>query len=129
MEKVQLYIKSSCASSRKALKYLVENDIEHDVIAIQHEGVTRELVKKVLFHSENGVEDVVVGTLTKNNRFKGITVEGFIDIILENPKFLKTPIVVQGNKLQVGYNVEDMGTFLPRHKKQLSFMKNLLQTY
>ena len=37
-----------------------------------------------------------------------------IDIILETPRILKSPILVDNKRLQVGYKEDDIRAFLPR---------------
>ena len=37
-----------------------------------------------------------------------------IDIIMETPRILKSPILVDDKRLQVGYKEDDIRAFLPR---------------
>ena len=37
-----------------------------------------------------------------------------IDLIQENPRILKSPILIDDKRLQVGYKEDDIRAFLPR---------------
>ena len=43
-----------------------------------------------------------------------MSVNEVIDIIMETPRILKSPILVDDKRLQVGYKVDDIRAFLPR---------------
>ena len=42
-----------------------------------------------------------------------------VSFIKNNPTILKRPIIVDDNKIQVGYNPDDIGVFIP-HAKRLA---------
>ena len=43
-----------------------------------------------------------------------LSVNEVIDIIMETPRILKSPLLVDDNRLQVGYKEDDIRAFLPR---------------
>lgn len=43
-----------------------------------------------------------------------LSVNEVIDIIMETPRILKSPILVDDKRLQVGYKEDDIRAFLPR---------------
>lgn len=43
-----------------------------------------------------------------------LSVSEVINLIQENPRILKSPILVDDKRLQVGYKEDDIRTFLPR---------------
>ena len=68
--------------------------------------------------TENGIASIV----SSKNRYAknlGVDIEDLsmnevIDIILETPRILKSPILVDNKRLQVGYKEDDIRAFLPR---------------
>ena len=68
--------------------------------------------------TENGIESIVS---SKNRYAKALhcniddlSVNEVIDIIMETPRILKSPILVDDKRLQVGYKEDDIRAFLPR---------------
>ena len=47
-------------------------------------------------------------------RFENLPVSEVIDIITANPRILKSPILIDEKRLQVGYKEDDIRAFLPR---------------
>ncbi|MDU1789098.1 transcriptional regulator Spx [Streptococcus thermophilus] len=43
-----------------------------------------------------------------------LSVSEVIDLIQENPRILKSPILIDDKRLQVGYKEDDIRAFLPR---------------
>ena len=63
-----------------------------------------------------------LGIVSSKNRYaKGLgvdieelSVNEVLDIIMETPRILKSPILVDDKRLQVGYKEDDIRAFLPR---------------
>ena len=47
--------------------------------------------------------------------------EELITFIKENPSILKRPIMVDDRRIQVGYNEEEIRTFIPREAREIAF--------
>ena len=82
------------------------------------EGITKEEILDILAKTENGIASIVS---SKNRYAKGLgvdiedlSVNEVIDIIMETPRILKSPILVDDKRLQVGYKEDDIRAFLPR---------------
>lgn len=43
-----------------------------------------------------------------------MSVNEVIDLIQENPRILKSPILIDDKRLQIGYKEDDIRAFLPR---------------
>lgn len=43
-----------------------------------------------------------------------LSVSEVVDLIQENPRILKSPILIDDKRLQVGYKEDDIRAFLPR---------------
>ena len=82
------------------------------------EGITKEELLDILTKTENGVASIV----SSKNRYaknlgvdiEDLSVNEVIDIIMETPRILKSPILVDDKRLQVGYKEDDIRAFLPR---------------
>ena len=46
-----------------------------------------------------------------------MTISQLINFIRKNPSILKRPIMIEDHKMQVGYNKEEIRTFIPRAKR------------
>jgi len=79
---------------------------------------TKEELLDILTKTENGVASIV----SSKNRYakslgvdiEDLSVNEVIDIIMETPRILKSPILVDDKRLQVGYKEDDIRAFLPR---------------
>ena len=40
-------------------------------------------------------------------------------LIIENPSILRRPIIIDDNKIQIGYNDDDIRVFIPRELRNL----------
>ncbi|PGP12633.1 hypothetical protein COA01_32980 [Bacillus cereus] len=120
---INLYIKSSCQSSRKTVHFFNQNGIEYNVTKLQKDGISKTDLKKILFHTENGISDI----LTKNcfEDVEHMSTEEFYDFIVDNPTALRTPIILQASKLIVGFNEDEIRTFLPRRIKKIAIERVL----
>ncbi|MDD4000235.1 MAG: Spx/MgsR family RNA polymerase-binding regulatory protein [Bacilli bacterium] len=114
---IKLYTSPSCSSCRKVKKYFQKYKIEYTEKNIFTTPLTRDDVFKMLYNSENGVEDIIS---TRSNIYKemGEQIENMklhelVDFIVGNPSVLKRSIIVTDYELQVGYNDYDIELFLP----------------
>jgi regulatory protein spx len=78
-------------------------------------------LKEMLAKSENGTEDII-STRSKiikdqNLDVENMSVKELIMFIRENPSVLKRPIMVDERRIQVGYNEEEIRTFIPTSKR------------
>lgn len=116
---VKIYTSSSCASCRKAIKWLEENKVPYKEINFFQTPITREDIVSMLENSYNGFEDII-STRSKAYQEAGVDIfdmkfNELVDFIIKNPSVLKRPIIIEDNKLQVGYNDEEIRTFIPAH--------------
>jgi regulatory protein spx len=50
-----------------------------------------------------------------------MSISQLVQFIRENPSVLKRPIMVDNRRIQVGYNEEEIRTFIPVEKRQVTF--------
>ncbi len=120
---ITIYTTPSCSSCRKAKKWLDDHKIKYEEKNLFNSRITEEDIDRMLEHSENGFEDIIS---TRSKVFK----ENDLDIddmriselkafILDNPSVLKRPIMIDGGKLQVGYNDEEIRVFIPKRLREM----------
>lgn len=116
---VELYTTPSCSSCRKAKKWLEQHEVEYVEKNLFVTGITRDDIKYILEKTENGFEDIIS---KRSKAFKDndidvdeMSIQQLLDFITKNPSVLRRPILVdKKGRLQVGYNEEEIRTFLPR---------------
>ncbi len=66
------------------------------------------MVLRALFHQKIAMLKAL------NCDIDELSVSEVIDLIQENPRILKSPILIDDKRLQVGYKEDDIRAFLPR---------------
>lgn len=113
---LKIFIKSSCGSSRMAKEWLNQFHIDYKEQNISR--MTRDELIHIVSLSEFGFEDIMVGKTARAFIMK-LSFGEAIDFLLENPTILRSPLIVAENKLQIGYNDQEMGKFISRKKRKL----------
>ncbi len=66
------------------------------------------MVSRALFHQKNRYAKGLGVDIEE------LSVNEVLDIIMETPRILKSPILVDDKRLQIGYKEDDIRAFLPR---------------
>ena len=126
---VTIYTQSSCSSSRKALKWLNENNIPYTEKRITSQPLTLAEFKNILSMTEDGTDEIIA---TNSNDFKNLaididqlSIQELYNLIQQHPRMLRSPILLDEKRIQVGYNEMDIRRFIPR--KVRAFELNALQ--
>jgi regulatory protein spx len=81
-------------------------------------------IKDILEKTENGTEDIISTrskVIAENNiDLDSMSISELIAFIQDNPSAMKRPIIIEGNKLQIGYNEEEIRMFIPRKLRNLA---------
>jgi len=126
---VTLYSTPSCGSCRKAKAWLEEHHIDYIERNILSNPLTVDEIKSILRLTEEGTSEII-STNSKafqelNINIESLPLNDFYRLIMENPKMLRRPIIMDEKRLQVGYNDEEIRSFLPR--KLRTFLSTELQ--
>ena len=118
---IKIYTSPSCSSCRKVKKWFKEQEIPFVEKNIFAATLNENELKEILIKSENGTEDII-SSRSKVVKESGVdldnmSVKELIAFIRENPSVLKRPIMVDDNKIQVGYNPDDITVFIPQAKR------------
>lgn len=115
---ITIYTISSCTSCKKAKTWLNDHQLPYKEQNIGKEPLTKAEIIDILSKTESGVDSIIS---SKNRYVKALdfdvndlSLNQVIDLIQENPRILKSPILVDGKRLQVGYKEDDIRIFLPR---------------
>lgn len=125
---IRIYTTPSCSSCRKAKKWLEEHQIDYEEKNLFSHKITVEDISFMLKNAENGFEDIIS---TRSKVFKdneldpdSMTVSQLKEFIIENPSVLKRPIIIENEKMQVGYNDEEIRVFVPQRLRDYVMCKN-----
>lgn len=130
---VTIYSQASCSSSRKALKWLKENNIAYKEKRITSQPLTLAEFKEILSMTEDGTDEIIA---TNSNDFKNLnididqlSIQELYAIIQAHPRMLRSPILIDEKRIQVGYNEMDIRRFIPRKVRafELNAMTRLAQ--
>lgn len=118
---IKIYTSPSCSSCRKVKKWFEENHIPYVEKNIFGPFLSAEDIKEVISKAENGTDDII-STRSKIFQeqeidFDSMKISELIAFIQQNPSILKRPIIVDDHRLQVGYNEEEIRTFIPRARR------------
>ena len=115
---IRIYTSPSCSSCRKVKKWFNEQKIPYVEKNIFAATLNEVELKEILIKSENGTEDIISkrSKIIKENHVDvdSMTVSEMVSFIRKNPSILKRPIMVDDHRIQVGYNKEEITTFIPR---------------
>ena len=120
---ITIFTTPSCSSCRKAKKWLDEHQIPYEEKNLFNQRITEADIDQMLANAENGFEDII-STRSKIFKEQNLDVEDMKiselkAFILENPSVLKRPIIIEGEKMQVGYNDEEIRVFIPKRLREL----------
>ncbi len=120
---IQMYTTPSCSSCRKAKKWFDEHRINYREKNIFNVKLTKDDIMLMLKNTEGGFEDII-STRSKvfqdqNMDLEELSLSELTDFIIENPSVLRRPIIVEDNKMQVGYNEDEIRTFIPKRLREI----------
>ena len=124
---VNLYVTSSCTSCRKAKAWLEAHHIDYSVKNIMNESLTLEEIKSILRMTETGTEEIISNKSKTfqelNINIESLPLNELYKLIINNPKMLRMPIIQDEKRLQVGYNEDEIRSFLPRKLRTILYDK------
>ncbi|BDG68600.1 MULTISPECIES: transcriptional regulator Spx [Enterococcus] len=124
---ISLYTTPSCTSCRKARAWLTENELPFKERNIFSDPLNSDELMEILSLTKNGTEDII-STRSKVYQkldidLEELKLEELLSLIEKYPNLLKRPIILDENKLQVGYNEEDIRKFVPRSLRKIIFKR------
>ena len=123
---IKIYVSPSCSSCIKVKKWFDEQKIPYIEKNITGQGLSEKELMDMLQKSENGTEDIISlrSKIIKEQNVKldDMTISEMIQFIRQNPTVLKRPIMVDDSHIQVGYDKDEMTTFIPKARRLQNFV-------
>ncbi len=102
---IQIFGTNKCFDTKKAQRYFKERGIRFQMIDLKEKGFSRGELNAVLA-AVGGPE----GLLDPDNKnycdVKYLLPDAIVEKLLENPSYIKTPVVRSGKQATVGYQPE-----------------------
>ena len=118
---IKVYTSPSCSSCRKVKKWFMDNDIPFIEKNIFGPTFTDKDLYDILSKTDNGTDDVI-SKRSKVILESGVDIDKFtlkqlVNFVMENPSVMKRPIIVDDHRLVVGFNPDEIASFIPRAKR------------
>ncbi len=121
---IRIYTSPSCSSCRKVKKWFEEQKIPFEERNIFTSVLNEKELIDILSKSENGTDDIISprSKIIKENHLDldSMKISEIVDFIRNNPSVLKRPIMVDDRRIQVGYNEEEIRTFIPPEARRIA---------
>lgn len=120
---ITIYTTPSCSSCRKAKKWLEEYGLQYREKNLFVTPLTADELRYILERTENGTEDIISRRskviMEGNVDVDSMSLNNLIEFVQTNPSVLRRPIIIDDKRLQVGYNDDEIRTFVPRELRDL----------
>lgn len=91
------------------------------------EPLTVRELQELLRMTTDGTDDIIskrsLPYKTLNIDFDKLSLIELLEIVHQHPRLLKSPLIVDNKKLQVGYNEEEIRQFLPRKVRKFQWLQ------
>ena len=118
---ITIYTSPSCTSCKKVVSWFKDQDIPFIEKNIFSSVLKEDEIKDILAKSENGTDDIISSRskIIKDNKldYHSMSIKQLITFVKDNPSVLKRPIIVDDHRIQVGYNADDITSFMPYAKR------------
>lgn len=114
-----IYTSEMNTSSKKTIKWFTDNKIPFRVVTINKETVAKEELRKILALSDFGLDELIKRTV-KIEAIEDLPLSEALDILIDYPKMIRSPIISNGKHLQIGFHDEEIRSFIPRQIRLLS---------
>lgn len=107
---LKVYCYSGCGTCRKALKFLADSAVEHEVIPIRDQPPSKAAIRKALAAVRGDVRRLFNTSghdyrrLDMKSRLPGLKPTEAIDLLASNGNLIKRPFVLAGDATWVGFD-------------------------
>lgn len=102
---MKIYHNPRCSKSRQTLNLLIDNDVDPEIFEyLKTPPTVKELSDIVNMLGINPVDLVRKGEAIFKEKYKGLELSDkeWIEAMVENPKLIERPIVIDGNQARLG---------------------------
>lgn len=107
---IKIYHNPHCSKSREGLAYLENKGVSLEVIKYLDEGISKEelsnLIKKIGYESPIELVRTNEKIWKENYKGKDLSSDEIIEAMVDEPKLIQRPIIVNGDKAVVGRPTE-----------------------
>ena len=122
---IKIYTSPSCSSCRKVKKWFDEQHIPYVEKSIFSPSLNIADIKEILQKTENGTTDIISerSKIIKEQHLDldDMKVSEILEFVKANPSVLKRPIIVDTTRIQVGFNDEEIRSFIPAARRIAEF--------
>jgi len=123
----------SSLSTKKAKQWFEKNKLSYVERNIVKEPVTLSELLSILRMTVDGTDEIIA-TRSKvykdlNVNFDELPLTELLNLFLQNPGLLKTPIIMDDKRLQVGFNEDEIRQFIPRKTRERQWLKWRLNNF
>lgn len=118
---------SPCESFRKTKEWFEKHKIPFIERNIFKNPLTVHELQEVLALTVEGTDEIVA---TRSNIYKDLKLDfdnlsllELLNLIEKHPGLLRNPIIIDNQKLVIGYNEDDIRKFLPRKMRKLQWLQ------
>ncbi|MFQ6324139.1 ArsC/Spx/MgsR family protein [Lactococcus garvieae] len=127
---IYLYCRRRCISSIKAIQWFNKYGLK---VCVKFSGqISREELITVLASTDKGISDLLKHhshcsdvELSKHYLIKKMKLNQAIDYIKVNPTLLKSPIIIENNKVLIGFNQDQIRIFLAKVYRRKSLLNKI----
>lgn len=108
---MELYHNPRCTKSRQALQLLQDKELQFQIIEYLKEVPTKEELTSIISKLGISAEQLMrknENIFKEHYKGKDLSEEEWINAMLENPKLIERPILVNGDKAVIGRPPEDI---------------------
>ncbi len=118
---------AACSSTRKAKQWFTKQGIEFTERNILKHPLTVEELQGILRMTVDGTDEII-STRSKiykdlNLDIESLPLQELLELIHKHPRLLRSPIIIDDKRLQVGYHEDDIRQFLPRKTRERQWMQ------
>lgn len=118
---------AACSSTRKARKWFKDQEIPFVERNILKKPLTVEELQGILRMTVDGTDEII-STRSKiykdlNLDMDALPLQELLELIHKHPRLLRSPIIMDEKRLQVGYHEDDIRQFLPRKTREYQWLK------
>ncbi|MFL2030493.1 Spx/MgsR family RNA polymerase-binding regulatory protein, partial [Loigolactobacillus zhaoyuanensis] len=106
------------------------HDVQFEEQNVGKKAPTTAELKHILSLTENGLDDIIS---TRSRAYPEVAAQlpdmsfnETLKLLCERTQLLRKPIMVTENKVQIGFNDDEIRKFIPRHIRRLDFMKAMI---
>ncbi|ELK46227.1 Spx/MgsR family RNA polymerase-binding regulatory protein [Halobacillus sp. ACCC02827] len=112
MEELKFYTYPSCTSCRRTKSWLKSQGVDFNEQHLFRETPTKDELKRILALTTHGIDEILAKRSKEykmlNMDVEDMTLNEFLELVTEKPKLLRRPILTNGEKLVIGYDLDGL---------------------